>query len=101
MQYEDSVLFDMGDEAAQVTFTLLCQNIPQGTTIGFSCGSPGPNPPIYLPPTKVETYPVFTTGIVSDVPANFEAMITYWANFEQQPPANASLTLQAMIIVNQ
>jgi hypothetical protein len=77
---------------------LVCDNLPVGTVIGFYCPNEGPVPPISLPPVRV-TNSHFIAGVMSDVPANFSGTIYYYAEFYTQPPANASIRLQAAYIV--
>jgi len=98
-KYENSVPFEMPDYATVAMIGLQCQNIPVGTIIGFSCPQPGPNPPIYLAPTTVPV-PNFSPAIQSNIPANFKGTIDYYAYFEQQPPADASLTVFIAIPAN-
>ncbi len=70
-KYENSVPFEMPDQATLASIGLQCQNIPVGTIIGFSCPQPGPNPPIYLAPTVVPV-PNFSPAIQSEMPAGFK-----------------------------
>lgn len=67
--------YEQGTEASAIQFTLKCVNIPIGSTVSFSAGAGGPNPPIYLAPTTVSTGPSFTAGIECDVPANYKSDI--------------------------
>ncbi len=70
-------------------------NLPTGTSVAFSCGTSGPQPPINLPQTQV-TSTSFVTGVLSNVPANFSSsiIVSFWRN-GLQVPAGASLTLYA------
>lgn len=69
--------YDQGDTPSKVQFTVICTNVPKGSTISFSAGAVGPNPPIYLEPTTVSTYPSFTTGVVCAVPAPYTTDIYF------------------------
>lgn len=94
-RFENYLWFELGTEASEVQFSLKCVHLPLGTKVGFFCSYPGPKPVIYLPPTAVVTTPAFTTGMITFVPANFKGYIYYYAEFSQQPPADASIQLQA------
>jgi hypothetical protein len=94
-RYQNYMWFEQGAEASEVQFSLKCLNLPLGTRVGFFCSDPGPSPVIYLPPTAVIATPSFTIGIMTFVPANFTGYIYYYAEFSQQPPADASIQLQA------
>lgn len=69
--------YDQGDTPSKVQFTVICTNVPKGSTISFSAGAVGPNPPIYLEPTTVSTYPSFTTGVVCSVPVPYKTDIYF------------------------
>lgn len=69
--------YEQGTEGGQIQFTVICENVPKDTLISFSAGAPGPNPPINLEPTKVSTFPSFTTGIVANVPADYVSDIYF------------------------
>ncbi len=98
-EYKNSIEYSQGTEGSMIQFVLMCKNLPLGTVVGFYCDAVGPNPPISLPPTKVTSSPTFVTGMLTDVPANFEGKINYYAEFRQLPPADASLQMQASIPV--
>jgi len=101
IQFKFDVNYDQGSEAAEVQFSLICTNVPLGSTVGFSSNTSGPNPPIVLPPTKVITYPSFIVGMLSYVPANYTAVITVAGDFSEPPPANTSIDLQAAYVAVQ
>lgn len=96
---EFKLFYQQGPSWGRVQFSLICYKIPIGSTVGFSSGKPGPMPPINLYPTIVTSSPSFVTGMVSDVPADYDAEITYYVIFSQAPPADASIQLQAAYIV--
>jgi hypothetical protein len=100
VRIEGEMQYDQGSEGALMQFSLICKNLPIGTIVGFYSNTPGPVPPIELPPTTVSYYPSFVVGMESQVPANYQCILTYYADFKQAPPANASIQLQAAYIVN-
>jgi hypothetical protein len=69
--------YEQGEDGCRIQFTIICTNVPKGTKVSFSAGAPGPNPPIYLEPTTVSTFPSFTTGVVCNVPANYVSDIYF------------------------
>jgi hypothetical protein len=89
--------YDQGDDGASIQFTVMCVNVPIGSKISFSAGAPGPNPPIFLQPTVVSTYPSFNTGVTCDVPAKYISDIYF--NLEAPPGvtdlSTAKVTIQA------
>jgi hypothetical protein len=89
--------YEQGIEASTIQFTIKCLNVPVGSTISFSAGVGGPNPPIYLAPTVVSTGPSFTTGVECDVPANYVSDI--YVNVSAPKGVtnlnNAKVTIQA------
>jgi hypothetical protein len=95
IQFKFDVNYVQGAEAAEMQFSLICENVPFGSTVGFSSNTPGPNPPINLPPTMVVTYPTFIVGILSYVPENYTAVITITGNFSEPLSPNFSISLQA------
>jgi hypothetical protein len=98
MQFKFDANYDQGSEAAEVQFSLMCKNVPVGSIVGFSSDKPGPTPPIYLPPTKVISYPSFAVGETSYVPANYTCIITVEGTFSQTPPPDVSIELQAVYV---
>ncbi|GGX14262.1 hypothetical protein [Aquimarina muelleri] len=87
--------YEQGTEAAKIQFTIICENVPIGSTVSFSAGAPGPIPPINLDPTVVSTGPSFTTGIVADVPANYVSDIY----FNLQAPAGVKDLSKAKVSI--
>lgn len=98
MQLRTAVKYSQGDMAATIQFELRCTNFPVGTMVNVTCNAPGPTPPIYIPRMYVSASPVYTTGIVTRVPANFESTIEIYAYFRQVPSANASLSLDCYLV---
>ncbi|WP_118974296.1 hypothetical protein [Taibaiella koreensis] len=72
-----AMFFEMGDESADIQFTIVCTNVPVGCTVSFSAGTPGTNPAIYLPPTPVTAFPNFSAGLTCSVPAGYVSDIYY------------------------
>lgn len=99
---KEEMYYEQGKEGGQIQFTIICENVPVGSTVSFSAGAPGPDPAIKLDPTIVSTGPSFTTGIVSNVPANYVSDIY----FNLQAPegvkdlANAKVSIQAAYPTN-
>ncbi len=94
--WTQTIQYSQGAVGGMVYIFLACHNIPIDCEVAFSCGTPGPNPMIAINRTKVSTYPNFTAGVFSSVPADFSSYITYsfWAN-GKAIPAGAYIQLQA------
>ncbi|WP_118951553.1 hypothetical protein [Taibaiella helva] len=73
------MLYEQGPEAGEIRFVIQYQNLPKGATVAPECGIPGPQPPIVLTPTIVSTFPAFTTGLVSSIPARYAGTIYFTA----------------------
>lgn len=97
--FQQTTDYDQGTEGCEIYFYLVCTNVPVGAEVAFSCGSPGPDPRIDLPRTKVSNPHSFIVGIKSNVPADFKSNITYsyWAN-GTTPPPGWNIELQAVYI---
>lgn len=80
-------MYNQGALASNIQLTLICENVPLGASVSFSAGNPGTTPAVYLAPTKVTTFPSFTTGIVVQVPANWSSVIS----MTMSAPAGTSL----------
>jgi len=97
--FKFDVAYEQGSEGGEMEFLLVCKNVPIGSTVGFESNRPGPNPPIFLPPTKVVAFPSFTVGEISQVPANYSCVITCAGVINGTPPANVSIELRVAYIV--
>lgn len=95
-EIEGTMNYEQGPEGRTMYFTLMTTNVPIGSNLGLSCGVQGPQPPIFMPPTKVTVGPSFTAGIVAEVPADFAGPITFFVTFPHgvDGPIGASLRLQ-------
>jgi hypothetical protein len=96
---EFNVEYEQGDQGGTIQFCLVCENLPIGTIVGFSSNTPGPTPPITIPPTQVTYSPHFIVGSICQVPANYACTITCYAIFKENPPVGSSMTLQAAYVV--
>ena len=99
-KYENKISYDQGPEAGQMQFILICEQVPMGTIVGFSSDEPGPVPPINLPPTVVTASPSFTIGLMSEVPANYKCIITYYADFKTPPPPGVKITFMVARVID-
>jgi hypothetical protein len=93
------VVYDQGVEGHYMYVILECSKLPIGSSIAFTCGTPGPEPLLTLQKTNVTTYPNFFAGVMSTVPAGFSSNITYsfWSN-GLPVPAEASIGLKAVYL---
>ena len=98
--FTQTVQYNQGNEQGDMAILITCSNVPVGAEVAFSCGTPGPNPPINLPRTKVTNSSSFVVGITSVIPANFNSSIaySYWAN-GTVPLPNWSIGLSVVYFV--
>ncbi len=98
--WTQTVEYKQGTKGGKMRFTLVCQKVPVGAEVSFSCGTPGPNPIINLPRTQVTNSTSFIVGISSDVPANFDSYISYsyWSN-GHAPLPGFSIEMQVSYLV--
>jgi hypothetical protein len=80
--YSSNLQYDQGKEGGTMHFGLACTKLPIGSEVKFSCGTPGPNPPIYMEKTKITNYPYQDFYTHTVIPADFSSFITYsyWSN---------------------
>lgn len=98
-----------GTAAATITFDILCTNVPEGASVEFSAGTPGPSPLIALKKTEVgsslpdddENYN-WHAGVDCFVPAGYETDIdySYWSNGTKVSP-DSRITIRAMNFVSE
>jgi len=95
------VLYEQGPEAHYMYVILECSKLPIGSSIAFTCGTPGPEPLLTLQKTNITTYPNFFAGVMSTVPAGFTSYVTYsfWSN-NLPVPADASIGLKAVYLTS-
>lgn len=96
------IQYEQGTEGAKIMFVLKCTKLPIGTEVSFWCDKAGPNPPIKVSPTKTSSYPYFSIGTESEIPANFSADIYYEAVLPQgqKPEDGMKIELCAAYAVN-
>lgn len=98
--FSQGVDYDQGSQGGNMTVLLTCTNVPKGAAVSFSCGTPGPNPPINLPQTTVTDSNSFVVGMSTVIPDNFKSTITYsyWAN-GTTPAPGWNITLSVVYFV--
>ena len=82
LRWKTSFLYKQEIPTTQMTFQVVCQNIPIGSYISItsetSSSSKGdPSPPITLEKTKVTTLSSFMAGVSSTVPQGYVGTITF------------------------
>lgn len=94
--------YDQEDEGGKMDVFLECSNLPIGTVVTFSAGTPGTNPPFYLAPTTVSTGPSFQTGIKTEIPAhwNSDVYMTATAPPGVNFPEDAAMSIQVSFPVS-
>lgn len=96
------VHYAQGPEGGMMHIQLSCTGLPVGSEVAFSCGTPGPNPPLDLKRTKITTPGTFDVGITSNIPAGFESNIaySYWSN-NLTPSQGFKISLVVFYFVSQ
>jgi hypothetical protein len=98
--FEKNVKYDQGPTGALIHFLLSCKNVPVGAAVAFSCGTPGPQPPINLNKTTITNPYSQDVGMATNVPDNFSSYITYqYWSMGTKPPPGWEIKLQAIYIV--
>lgn len=97
--FTSTVPYQQGDRAYRVAIMIECVNVPMGSWVGFSAGTPTGDMPIFLPKTEVTSEPNFQAGITTNVPENYATHIAYswWSNGKEIPPG-ATITLRAYVV---
>lgn len=99
--FTTTVPYDQGDKPYKVKFLIECYNVPMGSSVSFSAGTPTSGQPIFLPKTEVNTYPSFEAGMTTDVPADYKTNIAYsWFRKDQNLPSDATITISAYVVSN-
>ncbi len=71
------VPYEQGPEGGNTSFAIRCTNVPNGSAVAMTADTPGPQPPIFLPPTTVQNPPPdMMIGITCAVEADYETTIT-------------------------
>ena len=96
----NTVQYEQGDESALVMFMLRCTNVPIGTVVSLQSDNPRTQPPIVIPPTIVNSYPSFVVGITCEVPAGYNAKLTYCYILPEgvKPPPGFNIELVAAVV---
>lgn len=94
-----TAFYEQGDYSGKTIFQLVCTNTPVGTIVTFKSDNPDTQPPVYLPPTSVSTYPKFTVGVACDVPAGYTCNLIYCFTLPEGviPPPGFDMTMEALI----
>lgn len=93
--------YDQGEKPYKVKFLIECQNVPVGSWVSFSSGTPTSDGPIYLAKTEVTSSPSFEAGVTVDVPANFQTKFSYsWWRNDKNLPMDATITIAAYVVSN-
>lgn len=99
--WTNEIQYDQGPKEDNVKFFVTCTNVPLGTYVSFSSGTPNPGGiPISLPKTEVTQNPSFIVGMQTKVAAGYSTKISYsyWSE-GHAPPKGFKITLSAAIVV--
>lgn len=99
-----TVNYSQGTEAGDVYIILRCENVPNGSAVSFSSGTPGPDPLISMGQTVVQNQvgsdgiPRFNLTLLTNIPANWTSNIAYtWYSNGTVPAPNMKIYLDAIM----
>ncbi|MCI1780020.1 MAG: hypothetical protein LKI53_08730 [Bacteroidales bacterium] len=95
------VEYAQGKLGGEMRIILTCKELPVGSAVAFTCPTPGPKPLINLVKTTIDNPESEILGVVSEIPANWEGVITYhyWSN-GYKPLKGFNITLDVIYLVN-
>jgi hypothetical protein len=98
--FSNDIFHSQGSIEDNMTFTLVCENVPIGAEVAFSASDPL-DPPINMPRTQVTNDQIFEIGMTTFVPAHFETNVTYsyWSN-GTTPSSDWKITLRVSYFVS-
>jgi hypothetical protein len=104
--FTHSFPFNSGSRGGQILIGMNCVDVPIGSTVAFSCGTPIPSGPdkgkyIELKKTELEQPNIFIGMEEYNMPVNFESQISF--SFWAKPPVveNWTITFEAILILDE
>jgi hypothetical protein len=99
-----TVSYSQGDLAWEMVFVLRCENVPDGSRVSFSSGTPGPSPLIedsaVVRNRQTSKGPTFTLALVTYVPAGWHSDIAYtWHSEGKVPVPGMRIYLEALMAI--
>lgn len=97
--FEQKLKWEQGETTEAVHLMLVCNKLPVGAEVAFSCGEEGPEPRIEIGRTRITNPNVQLIGLVTTIPAKFDSWITYsyWANGTKLQQ-ESSITLEGIFV---
>jgi hypothetical protein len=89
--------FSNGASSVYLQFIVSCTNLPPGTRVGLSAGDAGPNPPIYIAPMFITTWPNFMVGINCNVPASYSTNLYFNAQMPQGILSSPNMSVEVQV----
>lgn len=99
--FQKTVQYDQGDVEANIQFYIVGFNLPKNTLVSFECDNTDTKPQIVLPPTPATNTSSFLAGLMTLVPENFSAGITFKVEFPKgvKPDPDAVIQFVASYIL--
>ena len=96
-----SVNYEQGAEGGRMQVSLICDNLPLHAVVGFFCSTSGPDPVIFCIDQEVSTYPKYSVGMFTNIPANFKGDIMYYVTVPEGTsiPPNAKMEISVSFSV--
>jgi hypothetical protein len=96
--------YSQGTEGGDVYLIMRCENVPDGSAVSFSSGTPGPDPMIYMQKTTVvntvgsDGVPRFSLTLLTNIPANWSSNIAYtWYSEGKNPLPGLKVWFEAIM----
>ena len=96
--------YSQGTEGGDVYLIMRCENVPDGSAVSFSSGTPGPDPMIYMQKTTVvntvgsDGVPRFSLTLLTNIPANWSSNISYtWYSEGKNPLPGLKVWFEAIM----
>lgn len=99
------VNYSQGSQGGDVYLILRCDNVPNGSRVEFSSGTPGPDPMVYMAGTVQNTDttqgPRYSLTLYTNIPANWTSDIAYtWFSENKVPLPGMKIWLDAIMPVD-
>lgn len=92
--------YSQGSVGGDVYVILRCENVPDGSRVEFSSGTPGPDPMIYMNGTVANVNGRYNLTLLTNIPADFTTNITYtWFSEGKVPLPGMKIWLDAILPV--
>ncbi|MBR0753077.1 hypothetical protein JQ604_12870 [Bradyrhizobium jicamae] len=95
--WQENVAYQHERTDSDVYMLIDCLNVPNDCYVALSSGASGPSPAIDIQKTRIDTGPSWSKGILTRIPANYQANLTlsFWKG-AQALPGNLSISIRSI-----